>query len=179
MTWGLLMITVLFIETINYVATTPRIVNEPEWIVNIVAKCPHKNLDEAFSTKSMIDAGLVGFGFGSYLGLLFHARMFPGLMLRKATSEKRWYTWPLLRVIFGLIICAPILSLYLLKPEQISNVYVLSLFKTFVPTMASSFIIFGTLDWICIKLKLLTFAPQTDDARIYDPAGQVELTVCP
>ena len=168
MMWGLLMITVLFIETINYVVTTPRIVNEPEWATNIKTKCPEKNIDEAFDAKSMTDAGNVGLGFGAYLGLLFHARMFPGLILRQATSEKHWYTWPLLRVIVGLIICAPILCLSLLEVEHISNVYALSFMKTYVPTMAFGFIVFGILDWICIKLKLLTFAPQTDDATMKD-----------
>jgi len=163
--WAAIMTAVVLIETICYVATTPRIVNNPEWGVMILSKCPNANIAEAFETKSMTQAGLVGIGFGSYLGLLFHARIHPGLMLRTVTSDTHWYTWPLLRVLLGVFICVPVLSLGLLKTDQIANVYVLALISTFFPTMVSGFLIFGTLDWICIKVKILTFASPQNEAR--------------
>jgi len=110
----------------------------------------------------MIDAGVVGIGFGSYLGLLFHAKFFPCLLLRKTTSDKRWYGWPLLRCILGVVICIPILSLLMLKRSQIENVYALALMKTFTPTFVSGFEIFGILDWLCMKLGILTFEGDVD-----------------
>ena len=39
--------------------------------------------------------------------------------------------------------CLPVLSLYLLSTNQIGNVYILMIFKTFLPTLISGFIIFG------------------------------------
>lgn len=146
------MFAVVLIETLNYAATTPRIVNNPEWAINILAKCPNVKIEEAFETKSLVGAGAVGIGFGAYLGILFNARQFPRLMLRTVSSDKRWYTWPLLRVLLGILICLPICSLYLLTPDQIANVYVLALLKSFVPSLVSGFLIFGILDWLCIKL---------------------------
>ena len=72
-------------------------------------------MDEAYETESMIEAGVIGVGFGAYLGLLFYARKFPGLQKREVDSDARWYTWPLLRVLVGFIICLPVGSFYLLK----------------------------------------------------------------
>ena len=45
----------------------------------------------------------------------------------------------------------------MLKPKHISNMYVLALFKTFLPTFLSGFIVFGPLDWVCIKIGILTY----------------------
>jgi len=38
--WALVMFFVLLIETVNYLATEPRIENDPVWAVNISQKCP-------------------------------------------------------------------------------------------------------------------------------------------
>ena len=160
--WALVMFGVVFVETINYVATTPRIVNNPEWAVNITTKCPKANMAKAYATQSMIDAGIVGVGFGSYLGILFHSRIHPGLLLKETSSERHWYKWPLLRVLLAIVICSPLYALTRLKPQHISNVYMLALLKTFVPTLVSGFICFGVLDWVCIKLNILTFVKKED-----------------
>lgn len=132
------MIAMLAICTINYIVMYPRIVNDPVWIANITTKCPRKNLDDAFGTRSMTDAGAVGLGFSAYFGLLFHARVFPGLMLRK-TTDNHWYTYPLLRVIITFLICVPILCLFAVKADSISNVYALAFMKAYVPTLVSGF----------------------------------------
>ena len=79
------------------------------------------------------------------------------MLIRVPTSDNRWYTWPLLRCVVGVLVCIPLLCLYMLKPKHISNMYVLAFFKTFIPTCGSGFIVFGPLDWICIKLSILTF----------------------
>ena len=66
----LLMVFALGIEIVNYIVTTPRIVNDPIWTVNIVNKCPKAKMSQAFAAKSLIDAGIIGVGFGSFLGTL-------------------------------------------------------------------------------------------------------------
>lgn len=154
---GLLLFLTIALEVVNYVCTTPRIEKDPVWYVNIINKCPKAKMDQAFEAKSLLDAGIVGVGFGAYLGMMFHAKNFPRMLIRVPSSDNRWYTWPLLRCVVGIVVNIPLLCLYLLKPKHISNMYVLAFFKTFIPTFGGAFIIFGPLDWICMKLGILTF----------------------
>ena len=106
----------------------------------------------------MLDNGIVGIGFGAYLGVIIHAKLCPGMMMREVISDERWWSMPLLRCLVGLLICLPFLALYLLTASQISNVYLLALMKTFVPTFVSGFIVFGLLDHVCESIGILKFS---------------------
>ena len=66
----LLMVFALGIQIVNYIATEPRIVNDPIWTVNIVNKCPKAKMSQAFAAKSLIESGIIGVGFGAFLGML-------------------------------------------------------------------------------------------------------------
>ena len=79
------------------------------------------------------------------------------MMLRELTPEADTWIKRFLRVIFGLVICLPILSLTLLKAHHISNVYALALLKTFTPMFVSGFLCFGVVDELCEKIGLLSF----------------------
>ena len=143
--WFGILFAVLLVEVINYLVQKPIIENEPFWAQQLAAKCPEKNLLQAFEAKSMIDNGIIGIGFGGYLGVIFHAKRHPGMMMRILSRDEPWYR-PILRIAVGIVICLPLLPLYLLTAEQISNVYALSLLKTFTPTFVVGFVIFGVFD---------------------------------
>ena len=110
----------------------------------------------------MLDNGIIGLGFGAYLGVLYHAKHYPGLLTKRLLNET--LSKQLLRVCLGLALCLPLLSLYFLSSKQIGNVYLLSLLKTFTPTFASGFIVFGPLDEACQCMGLLTFRDSEHDS---------------
>ena len=155
--WLALLFAIVLVETINYVVEDSQIVNDPVWSSNIAIKCPKENLDHAFEARSMLDNGIIGIGFGSYLGVVYSAKRHPGMMLRELTPEANTWTKRFLRVVFGIVICIPILCLLLLKSHHISNVYALALLKTFTPMFVSGFICFGVVDELCEKIGLLSF----------------------
>lgn len=103
----------------------------------------------------MLDNGALGFSFGSYFGLVFHASRWPCLHAAQLINETKWK--PIARFGVAIGLCVPVLLLYLLGPNQIGNVYVLMFFKTFLPTLVSGFIIFGIADHVNMKLNLLAF----------------------
>ena len=121
----------------------------------------------------MLDNGGLGFSFGCYFGLLFHASKWPCMHVAELMNEARWKPFVRLAVTGGM--CLPVLSLYLLSTNQISNVYVLMIFKTFLPTLISGFIIFGLGDAVNIKLKLLKFRTGLHDPLIEHDSDDLEL----
>ena len=102
----------------------------------------------------MIDNGIIGVGFGAYFGILFHAKHHPGLLQRPLLPNEGKHR-PLLRVLVGLAIYAPICLLYLLGTDQIDNIYVLMVLKTFTPAFVSGFLLFGVMDRANMRLGLL------------------------
>ena len=113
----------------------------------------------------MIDNGVIGIGFGAYLGVIYHAKYCPGFMGRELAKKETWYTQPLLRVLLGFALCFPFMTPYLLTTEQISNIYVLALFKTFLPTFCGGIVVFGPLDQLSHKLHLLKFQELPFEAK--------------
>ena len=116
----------------------------------------------------MLDNGIIGIGFGSYLGVVYSAKRHPGMMLRELTPEANTWTKRFLRVIFGIVICLPILSLSLLNSNQIGNMYALALLKTFTPMFMSGFLVFGVVDEVCEKVGLLTFTDNDKEEKKQD-----------
>ena len=45
--------------------------NDPVWSVQLALKCPEEDLSHAFESHSMIDNGIIGIGFGAYLGIVY------------------------------------------------------------------------------------------------------------
>lgn len=146
--WFGILFAVILIEIGNYLVQKPLIENDPYWAEQLSAKCTEKSLNHAFEAKSMLDNGIIGIGFGGYLGVIFHAKRHPGMMMRKLSQSEPWYK-SILRIAVGLAICLPVFPLYLLSSEEIANVYALSLLKTFTPTFAAGFLIFGVFDEVC------------------------------
>ena len=149
------MILVFALQISNYLVMVPQIQNSATWSQNIASKCGAEKLNDAFTTKSMIDNGFIGLGFGSYYGLIIHAYLFPGMIHKKQINESWWKM--LARPFIGAIANLPFFSLYLLGPEQIENVYLLMVLKSFMPTLCLGLIMFGFNDRLCMSLGLLTF----------------------
>ena len=61
------------------------------------------------------------------------------------------------RLVLTLLIMGVILLPYLLlSTDSISNIYVLMLFKTLIPTFAAGFVLYcGLLEWLFLQLKVL------------------------
>lgn len=149
------MLVTLIVMIADAVAADSIIINDPSWSKAIAEKCGEEEAKEAFLAEGIIDLGLVGLGFGSYLGIIFHARHQPGLTLRQVRSNQRWYTLPLLRALLVIPLSAPIGCLFLLTEDQVSNSYILALLKTWIPMFSAGFIIFGVNDIVCQKIGLL------------------------
>ena len=60
--------------------------NDPVWSVQLALKCPEEDLSHAFESHSMIDNGIIGIGFGAYLGIVYQAKRRPGAMNRRLNS---------------------------------------------------------------------------------------------
>ena len=128
---------------------------DPDWTTNIKDKCPNADMDSAYSNKSEIQNGIIGLGFGAYFGIIFFAKRNPNSGTPNVQGEAWWK--PVVRILITGLICGVVLLPYLLlKPDTISNIYVLMIFKTFLPTFATGFLLFcGLLEYIFVKIKAL------------------------
>lgn len=78
------MITLLFfvvlmaVQIVNYFIVNPNIVIDPEWIIEISAKCDPSKLNDAFAKKSLLQTGLIAIGFGAYYGCVLQGYLFHG-----------------------------------------------------------------------------------------------------
>lgn len=76
----------LFGEIINYYVVIPTFSEQPayqaevySWSAMILSKCNNQAaIDEGFTTKSLIQTGLITIGFGAYVGLLVESKTFNG-----------------------------------------------------------------------------------------------------
>ena len=58
------------------------------------------------------------------------------------------------RIVIAVLICAPIMALYLLGTSEIPNVYLLMLVKSLLPTTVAGFLLFGMSDEVSLRLHL-------------------------
>ena len=58
------------------------------------------------------------------------------------------------RIVIAILICAPIMTLYLLGTSEIPNVYLLMLVKSLLPTTVAGFLLFGISDEVSFRLHL-------------------------
>ena len=58
------------------------------------------------------------------------------------------------RIVIAVLICAPIMALYLLGTSEIPNVYLLMLVKSLLPTTVAGFFLFGMSDEVSLRLHL-------------------------
>ena len=58
------------------------------------------------------------------------------------------------RIVIAVLICAPIMALYLLGTPEIPNVYLLMLVKSLLPTTVAGFLLFGMSDEVSLRLHL-------------------------
>lgn len=100
----------------------------------------------------MAEAGVVAIVFGSYLGIVFQACMFPGLPRGEILNEN--FLKSLLRFIVIAIMCLTALIPFFFIPNE-GNVYLLMFFKSMLPFFTIGFLIFGVADYVNIKLGLL------------------------
>jgi len=147
----------LIFVIVIYVVLNDRIVNDPLWSEKILTKCSNVNMNEAFLSAGMLDYFYISLGFGSYLGLIYNAKMCPDLLLSETTRNEKWYAiMPLLRLLIGVAICVVFCLInHWIWSAIVTNIYLAGLFKTFLPWFACSMILFGINDHICIKLNLI------------------------
>lgn len=74
----LLFVILMAVQIVNYFIVNPNIVIDPEWIIEISAKCDPTKLNDAFETKSLLQTGLIALGFGAYYGCVLQAYLFHG-----------------------------------------------------------------------------------------------------
>ena len=149
----------LVLQICNYAVVTPQIENDPEWTTNILAKCENADMSEAYQAKSMIDVGTTAFGFGAYYGLTLQSFYFPEIHSLTPIDENKLKPW--LRIIVALCLCIPVGLMYVfIKGNNVTNVYVLMIFKTLIPALLAGIILYGLQDKANLKLGLLKFDPR-------------------
>jgi hypothetical protein len=94
---------------------------------------------------------LVGIGFGGYYGLILQSAKFDGMRHYLQPEEKIVFKI-IGRIIQPVLICTPIMALYLLGTSQISNVYLLMLVKSLIPTTFVGVHLFGFSDELSLRL---------------------------
>ena len=99
-----------------------------------------------------MESGLVAIIFGSYLGLVFQSYLYPGVLRGEVLDDN--FLKPILRLGVGVVMCLPVVGIALLQGYD-SNLYLLLLTKTLLPTFLGGFVIFGLVDIVNIKLGLL------------------------
>ena len=107
---------------------------------------------------------MIGIGFGAYFGILFFAKR-NKLTGTPIVKGEAWWK-PVLRTLITLLLVGIVLlPFFLLTVETISNIYVLMIFKTLLPTFAAGFLLFcGALEYIFVHMKILEIEEQ-----YYDP----------
>ena len=88
-------------------------------------------MSEAYQSRSMLDSGIIGFNFGCYFGLILQSKAWPWIHLSELIDEAIWK--PVVRLLVALLIGVPFLTLALLGPNQIGNVYLLMFFSILLP----------------------------------------------
>lgn len=98
---------------------------------------------------------MIGIGFGAFFGLTFFGTKNAKLCHTDVEDELWWK--PLARIGITSIICGVVMLPYLLLTGQtISNIYLLMIFKTLLPTFAAGFLLFcGLFEHIFRKLDIL------------------------
>ena len=91
---------------------------------------------------------MIGIGFGAFFGIVFYAKRNPNPGKPKVKGEAYWK--PIVRILIILVICGIVLLPYfLLNLDNVSNIYVLMVFKTLLPTFAVGFLLFcGLFEYI-------------------------------
>lgn len=95
----------------------------------------------------------MGIGFGGYYGLIVQSAKFDG-MRHYLQPEEKTVLKIIGRIFTAILICAPIMTLYLLSTSQIPNVYLLMLVKTLIPTTVAGMLLFGFSDEVSLRLRL-------------------------
>ena len=109
----------------------------------------------------MLDYGTIGLPFGCYFGMVFEACQFPRMHTLDLKDETWWKRY--VRFLITLLICIPVLLLGEIPGQY--NIYLMSLFKMFLPTFFAGFIIYGVADYVNKKLNLLKF--ESDERSLY------------
>ena len=100
---------------------------------------------------------MIGIGFGSICGLIFFGKRNFKICWVDREDERWWFF--VVRLLVTLLICGVVMLPYLLLSiDSISNIYVLMIIKTLIPTFAAGFILFcGLLEHIFLRMKVLRF----------------------
>ena len=131
--------------------------NDQSWKDRIVESCGSDVLIKAFQTSSLVDNGPVAGGFGAYYGMLFSAKFV-------SKPYPRFYskTWPiyslswLWRLLITAVLCLPFLLMVLFVGhdsfgDSESSRYGVFFIKRLFPSFCAAFVIFGLIDYICLK----------------------------
>ena len=92
----------------------------------------------------MIDAGEIGFSFGSYFGCIPFGYQSTRIFEKTLKDETKCRA--ILRLLVTGVLCIPVLLLGTLSGDQIGNIYVLMVLKSLIPTFGCGWIIFGIAD---------------------------------
>ena len=133
------------VQIINYLAVEPDIVIDPNWTTNITNKCGADALNNAFAELSLNQTGTVTLAFGALYGLILQSAKFEGQKNIRAPYQHRKKK-AAARLVVTLLVCAPIMLLYLLSSDRIANKWLLLTFKVFLPVLIASFLLFGVTD---------------------------------
>ena len=68
------------LAAVSLIVSHKTIVNDPIWIENILVKCNYDSV--SLRVTDMFETGL---GFGAYFGLIYHAKMCPGMLSSQST----------------------------------------------------------------------------------------------
>ena len=138
------------LELANYwVETSLDDLNDPTWAQNIMSRPGCSNLPEiTFEEKSVVTSGLIGLGFGAYLGLLLYAKNIPEAMRDNSVQhdvEETSCGARLGRLCLAILVLALVAGTlfigigYLYTP---SSIYLVMLLKTLLPATFSGLYVF-------------------------------------
>ena len=107
-----------------------------------------------FAEGSVVDSGLIGLGFGAYLGLLSYAKWDYNELNRKPLGNNCCKNFG--RVILALVVCGVVGGLlYGVIGNLIPSLWFAALMKTYIPSIFVGWYVFWPHDKLSISCKLL------------------------
>ena len=152
-----LFVVAVAIEVVNYLVQDGNVKNDPTWSANILTNenCSEEDvMDHGFEQGSVVDSGLIGLGFGAYLGLLSYAKWDYNELKKKPQGLTFCKNFG--RMILACVVCGVVGGLlHFMIGNLGSSLWFAALMKTYIPSMFVGWYVFWPHDKLSISCRLL------------------------
>ena len=132
-----------------------------------------------FEEGSVVDSGLIGLGFGAYLGLLSYAKWDCNELKKK--PPRQGFCRNFWRMILAVVVCGVVGGLlYFIIGNLVPYLWFAALMKTYIPSLFVGWYVFWPHDKLSISCKLLDLdgsqedRPQNEEKLLQNQPGEAQ-----